>query len=161
MRMTDIQAAAYCRSQAQASLTGKPSGEEASREWHRLRDEIEHDGLEAVEARLTTWLEQVQADQDSRHAANTGIADELLEAIYDGQEIKRAISGELKEKVKEEIDKQSTYPLRVLYLQHLRNFLGNVQDDAADLEDYEQAREEIGGSSRILSRNMDNGSPTR
>jgi len=143
MRMTDAQATAYCKSQGLASLTGRPSGEETSREWNRLRDEIEQNGLDAVEARLTTWLEQVQADQDPRHSAHMGIADELLNVIYDSQEIKRAIAGELKEKVKEEIDKQSTYPLRALYLQHLRNFLGSVQDDAADLEDYEQTREEL------------------
>ena len=144
MKMTDTQAAAYCRSRASASLTGRPSGEEASREWNRLRDEIEQDGLEEVESRLTTWLEKVQADTDPRRTADTSIADAFLDAIYDEDEIKRAIAGELKEKVKQEIERQSTYPLRALYLQHLRNFLGNVQDEAANLEDYEQAREEIG-----------------
>lgn len=143
MKMTEAQAAAYCGSQAQASLNEGPRGEEASREWNRMRNEIEQDGLEAVERRLIAWLKQVRADQDSRHTANTNVADAFLTAIYDEEEVKRAIAGELKERVKQEIEEKSTFPLRVIYLQHLRNHLGNVQDDATDLEDYEEAKEAI------------------
>lgn len=143
MKMTNAQAATYCNAQAVSSLTGKPSGEEASREWDRLRAEIETDGLETVERRLTTWLEQVQAERDPHRSANTSVADAFLAAVYDEDEIKRAIAGDLKEKVKLEIEKQSTYPLRALYLSYLRNHLGNVEDEAANLEDYEEARENI------------------
>ena len=130
MHMTDTQATNYCFSQAK-SLTGT-SHEEGIRTWSRLASEIRQDGLDAVVSRL-----------EGEQAIDTSITETFLAAISDEEEVKRAIAGELKEKVKQEIDEKSTLHLRVIYLQYLRNHLGNVQDDAADLEDFSRARKDI------------------
>ena len=126
MRMTDIQATSYCRAKA---IRG-----EASQEWNTLRTEIEKDGLDIVERRRSIQQTSTLAPR---------VDDDFLAAIYDEQEIKRAIAGEVKERVKKEIDEKSSFPLRVLYLQYLRNHLGNVQDEAADLEAFQTARNDI------------------
>ena len=126
MRMTDTQAANYC--------SAKATRGEASQEWNSLRAEIEKDGLDTLERRR-------RSQQASTVASRRD--DEFLAAIYDEQEIKRAIAGEVKERVKKEIDEKSSFPLRVLYLQYLRNHLGNVQDEAADLEAFQTARNDI------------------
>ena len=130
MYMTDTQATNYCLTQA-TSLTGT-SHEEAIRTWNRLANEIRQDGLDAVVSRL-----------EGEQAIDTNITETFLAAIYNDEQVKRAIAGELQEKVKQEIDEKSTFPLRVIYLQYLRNHLGNVQDDAADLEDFSRARKDI------------------
>lgn len=138
MKMTDTQAAEYCKSKALLSLSrSSPSGEEDSHSWSHLRDEIERDGLDIVEARLVTLV-----DNNPRNAY-IDIANELLAAIYDEEHIEPFIAADLKVKVIEEIDKQESYPLRALYLKYLRDHLGNVEDGTADLEDFEEAREDM------------------
>jgi hypothetical protein len=145
MKMTDKQAIELCTRRAELSLSmaGGLGGEQKSRDWTRIRAAIEEEGLDAAYEAQEAWVASVGRNTDPRRTADTSVAMEFMEAVYDNDLIDETIAYDIREKVEAEIDKTADKPLRHLYLTFLRDHLTNVIDGAADLMDFEDAIDAI------------------
>lgn len=143
MRMTDAQAISYCKNHAEGALDGTPSGEEKSRIWHQLREELEQKGLDVVEQTTTRWRDEHTGVTTHRVNMTWILYGTFLDAIEDDDIIQRAIARELLVRVQAEAMSKSSLPLRTLYLSYLREHLNNVIDGAAELEDYQDVRKNM------------------
>lgn len=142
LRLTDTQAAAFCRQQAELSLAS-PGKTSDSHSWRQFSAEIEHEGLDAVEKRLLQWRNTPSSDPRRR---DTHIADKFLDALTDRDEVMFAIASELKEQIDQEREQlDSTDELQSAYLQELHVHLNSVRNGSAELEEYEAVRTRLEG----------------
>lgn len=108
----------------------------------KLRDHLEYvvDGTEKLQS-YHEVKEEVNEELRKFEEEYGAWVDEAPE--YGDGETEKAVARELQERVIAEIGKLEYPSLRAFYLGCLRNHFGNVLSDAADLVDYEKAREYV------------------
>jgi hypothetical protein len=158
MRMTQVQAIAYCHHQAMSALHGSPTENQRSILWNQLCTELERGGLDIVERACVLWRD-TQMDPlhhgivvvpDPRESITWTLYGTFLDALYDEEEIGRAIAGELLPRAQGEIVEDQWVSLRAYYLSCFRGHLVNVRDGSSALGEYEEVRERIEADLRKL-----------